>query len=212
MPTGLIIIGVLYGVAFLIGELAYHGGVDSNITRKIIHIGGGVVTAFLPFFVSFRIALLLAVFFIVFIFLSERYKYFHSIHNINWQSRGAILFPVSALISILLFWELSPMAFSGAMLVLGLSDGFASLLGRNWGRHNYFITAEKTYEGSLMFFIITLTIFSVFLITKGLIGFLPLSLALLATIFLTVIEGVSRNGWDNLFLPLVAGGFFLLLF
>jgi len=212
MPTGLIIVLVLYGLAFLIGELAYHGGIDSNITRKIIHIGGGAVTAFLPFLVSFRTALALTAFFIVFIFLSERYKFFHSIHNINWQSRGALLFPVSVLASILLFWELSPIVFSGAMLILGLSDGFASLLGRAWGRHHYFITAEKTYEGSLIFFIITLAIFSVFLIIKGSVGFFPISLALLGTIFLTVIEGVSRNGWDNLFLPLVGGGFFLLLF
>jgi phytol kinase len=208
---GILIIGVLYGIAFLIGELLYHGGIDSNITRKIIHIGGGVVSAMLPLFVPFEVAIILSVLFVIFIFLSENYRYFHSIHNINWKSQGAILFPISMLFIAMFVWEKDVLAFSGAMLILGLSDGLASLVGRTWGRHEYYIATQKSYEGSLVFFISTLFVFSGFLLVKGAFGFLPLFIAFLASLILTAVEGISRNGWDNLFLPLIASGFFLLL-
>jgi len=207
MLNGMLIIGVLYGAVFMAGELLYHLGTDSNITRKIIHIGSGVVSALLPFFVSYKITLFLAVFFILFIFLSERYKYFHSIHNINWPSHGALLFPISLLLVALFFWESHPLAFSGSMLILGVSDGLASLIGRKWGKRSYYVVAEKTYEGSLVFFISTLVIFTGILAVQGIEGAVPFLIIALTSVFLTLVEGMSKRGWDNLFLPIITAVF-----
>jgi hypothetical protein len=63
MMAGLLIILALYGVVFGLAEAAYQRGVGAWITRKITHIGGGVVSAILPLFVDLPTTLGLGLFF-----------------------------------------------------------------------------------------------------------------------------------------------------
>ena len=63
MMTGLLIVCILYLIVFSLAELLYQHGLKAQITRKITHIGGGLVSASLPFFVSLPVALILGVFF-----------------------------------------------------------------------------------------------------------------------------------------------------
>jgi hypothetical protein len=61
--TGLLIVCILYLVVFSLAEGLYQRGVQARITRKITHIGGGLVSAGLPLFISLPAALILGVFF-----------------------------------------------------------------------------------------------------------------------------------------------------
>lgn len=54
---------ILYTLVFAAAELLYHRGVEVAITRKITHIGAGIVSAGLPFLVTLPTALGLGLFF-----------------------------------------------------------------------------------------------------------------------------------------------------
>jgi len=61
--TGLLTVCMLYLVVFVLAEALYQRGLEAHLTRKITHIGGGLVSASLPLLVSLPVALVLGVFF-----------------------------------------------------------------------------------------------------------------------------------------------------
>jgi hypothetical protein len=63
MMAGLLVILALYAAVFGLAETVYRRGVEAWITRKITHIGGGVVSATLPLFVDLPTTLGLGLFF-----------------------------------------------------------------------------------------------------------------------------------------------------
>jgi hypothetical protein len=64
MSAGLFITLTLYTIVFILAELLYRRGVSKQVTRKIVHIGGGIVSALLPALVSLSSALALGLFFL----------------------------------------------------------------------------------------------------------------------------------------------------
>jgi len=66
MSAGLFITLTLYAIVFILAELLYRRGVSKQVTRKIVHIGGGIVSALLPALVSLPSALVLGLFFLQF--------------------------------------------------------------------------------------------------------------------------------------------------
>jgi hypothetical protein len=62
MSAGLFITLTLYTLVFILAELLYQRGVSKQVTRKIVHIGGGIVSALLPALVSLPSALALGLF------------------------------------------------------------------------------------------------------------------------------------------------------
>lgn len=61
--TGLLIVLILYSSVFSLSELLYHRGLSAQLTRKLTHIGGALVSALLPLLVSLPAALGLGLFF-----------------------------------------------------------------------------------------------------------------------------------------------------
>jgi dolichol kinase len=89
---------------------------------------------------------------------------------------------------------------------LGLADGLAGIIGQSLGRRSYDITGRKTIEGSLSFFMISWAILmGLLLYNQSPISGLLMFQAALASLLLTVLEGVTGYGWDNLPVPLLAG-------
>ncbi len=62
MP-GLLVVLILYLFVFALAEVLYRHGTPAKFTRKITHIGGGLISAGLPLFVTLGAALALGVFF-----------------------------------------------------------------------------------------------------------------------------------------------------
>jgi hypothetical protein len=60
---GVLIAFVLYSVVFAVAEGLYQHGTHAQVTRKITHVGGGIISAGLPFLVSLPVAVALGVFF-----------------------------------------------------------------------------------------------------------------------------------------------------
>jgi len=199
----ILIVSLLFLAVFTVAEYAYYKKFPVFVTRKMVHIGCGLVTASLPFFVNLNVLIYLCAGFFLLLVWSKRMNLLSSVHKIDDYSVGALIFaPTIALIAII-FWPINLLIFQGAVLVLGLSDGIAGLVGKRYGKRKYCVTGEKSVEGSLAFFLVTLIILSII----AFIGNTPFSLQMFGFIFVssiivTIVEGCSGKGWDNLFVPI----------
>ena len=115
------------------------------------------------------------------------------------------MFPTGLILCAILYWPVNPLIFQGAALILALSDGLAGLIGRRFGRRAYAITGPKTIEGSLAFFIITTFILSLFILDNPNINLLHFLAIIIAALLITLAEGISGKGWDNLPVALLGG-------
>jgi dolichol kinase len=74
------------------------------------------------------------------------------------------------------------------------------------GQRPYQVTGRKTIEGSLSFFAISWVILvGLLLYTQSPISWPLIFQVALAALLLTVLEGLTGYGWDNLPVPLLAG-------
>ncbi len=97
-------------------------------------------------------------------------------------------------------------AFVFGVLVMGLSDAFASLAGRRWGRRGYAVPvlgATKTYLGSAVFLGTTFAL--------ALAAGAGVASGMVVAAALTAVEGLLGRGTDNLVLPVAAAAVLRLL-
>lgn len=112
---------------------------------------------------------------------------------------GAIL---GAIVALILLLTQNHVNAAIPLLVLSLADPMAAIIGVYLGRHKIPNT-EKSYEGSTIFFIVTLLI---------LFWFLPLWLAVIASLIATLVElYMDRFIDDNISIPLTILFFMLIL-
>lgn len=198
-----------YMLVLVIAECAYRyfGGI--LISRKIAHIGGGIVTALLPFITNLTIALCFSVFFVIVLALSQRFRLIQSVHE-SEDGLGSIYFPIGMGLAAIFFWD-APAVFSGAALLFAIPDGVSGYVGRRFGKNLYSLTGTKTLEGSLAFFCVTLSVFTVW---AYIFHFIPSTSAVILgaeiAVLLTLLESSIGEGLDNLFLPIAAGSLLLL--
>jgi dolichol kinase len=203
--TNLLTVITLYVLAFGTAELLYKKGVSVNITRKIVHIVGGVVTALLPLFIKWELAIVLGLASSLLLIVFERKKLLNSIHKIEGHSIGALLFTPSLTLTAAIFWPINVLIFQGVALILGLSDGMAGIIGKQYGKKTYKITGPKTIEGSVVFFLTTSFLIFGILYFAGMLTLSKILVALAGAFLITTVEAVFSDGWDNLFIPIVSG-------
>ncbi len=63
MIAGLLVALALYALVFGLSEILYRRGVRGQVTRKIAHIGGGIIASALPLLVDLPMSLGLRGFF-----------------------------------------------------------------------------------------------------------------------------------------------------
>jgi len=190
-----------------------------EVTRKLVHISTGVLIFFAPkIFESGIPAILLAIIFISVNFAAIEFGLLKGIHGTNRRSYGTVYYPLSFLILVLLCWDTIPQIISISILVLGLSDAAAAIVGENLpSPHTYYLTSDKkSFEGSAAMFATTFLVVAFLLATSfGLKGTLTLAVnsnlsrtalagvvALAVSLFATAWEAISSKGLDNLTIPL----------
>lgn len=194
---------------FGLAEFLYVRNIPPYVTRKVVHIGGGLVSALLPLFVKLNTAVFLGAVLFLLLLFSKRKKMLKSVHEGYDDSFGASFFAPGLIVTALLFWPINPLIFQGAALVLGLSDGIAGIVGVKYGKKKYNITGVKTIEGSVTFFLVTIFVLCFVVYISG--GLVPDSVfgksptILGASLVLTLVEAALGKGWDNLFIPIIAG-------
>ena len=184
-------------------------GYSSDFTRKVIHIGVGMMSWALPWLFDnpwFFIAACLA--FMILNFLDWRYGFVAAMASGDRSNLGTVYFPLAAGIVAYLFWDTPPLMVA-ALMPLTWGDGLAPVVGRAYGRSPYTIyTSTRTLEGSAGFFVFcfVFTWLALWLmpglpeITPG-TALLP---ALVITFATTLVEAISIWGLDNLTITAVA--------
>ena len=128
-------------------------GYSSGFTRKIIHIGVGMMSWGLPFLFDnpwpFVAAAML---FALVNLLDWRYGFSAAMASSDRANLGTVYFPLAAAAVTLLFWHRPPLMVA-ALMPLTWGDGIASIVGRTYGRHAYTVLGHRrTLQGSAAFF------------------------------------------------------------
>ena len=173
-------------------------------TRKLVHLGGGVVSLFFPFLIeSPWVVLVMALALSGMFTLAGRTGFLRSLHGVERSSRGAEYYPLAIWV-VFLLTPGRPWLYLSAVLVLAVGDAFAALVGSRYGVVRYEVEDEhKSLEGSLVFLVIAfLAIHLAMLLLTDLSRETCVLAALLVAVLVTGFEAVSLQGADNLFVPL----------
>ncbi|MBN1896032.1 DUF92 domain-containing protein [bacterium] len=186
-------------------------GWSAEVTRKLVHVGTGVLIVFSPlFFVSPKPLLWMAVLFIAVNFAGVETGKLKGMHDTTRKSFGTVFYPLTFFILVLTCWNGNKSVLILAMMVLAFSDAAAAVVGELLKHpHEYRFGADKkSLEGSAAMFLTTFLLMAFFLkplaagdgleisVRNALwIGFITAALA-------TALESVSSGGSDNLTAPL----------
>jgi phytol kinase len=182
---------------------------SSNFTRKVIHIGVGMMSWALIFiFTSPWPFIIMCLLFAVFLYLDFRYGFFPAMASKDKNNMGTVYFPIAAAAVVFVFWEQPPLMVA-ALMPLTWGDGLAPVVGRAYGKRPYYVANHKrTYEGSLGFFLFGfLFTWLALWVMPGLPEIPPLAAilpGLIVMVATTLVEAVSIWGIDNLTITAVA--------
>ena len=205
-------IGLLLLVASLLNR---YGKDNSEVVRKVVHIGTGNVILFawwlhIPAFIGVGASILAS----IVTFLSYRFPILPGINSVGRKSLGTFFYAVSIGVLVAWFWAINKPQYAAlGILVMAWGDGLAALVGQKFGKHPYKIWEnQKSWEGSgtmaLVSFIVSSLIFLSVHGNNWQTWIVSLTVALLAT----ALEAFSVYGIDNLTVPLgsAALGFLLM--
>jgi phytol kinase len=192
----------IFGLIGLAEGLRRRQGYSSFFTRKVIHIGVGMLIWVIPFLFSSPRPFILACFaFGILTFLDWRFGFFQAMASSNPQNLGTVYFPIAAAAVAYLFWNTPPLMVA-ALMPLTLGDGLAPVIGR-FGSHEYSVFKHKrTLEGSAGFFVATIIgTWLALWIMPGMPDISPIDAiapALIIAFATTIVEAFSIWGIDNL--------------
>jgi len=203
----------LFAILFLLifNEMVYRRlGLKGEITRKFAHFTATLSTITFPYlFDSHWYVLILAIIFFILLFVSRNRTYLKSIHDIDRESLGSFLLPVSIYLTFLVADLMdNRFLFILPVLVLAICDPIAGILGINLEQYNHKIKIfswklQKTWLGSLSFFISCLIISIIALyFNQQNFTLKTFWLALVISFVSTITEMLSWRGTDNLVIPM----------
>jgi uncharacterized protein (TIGR00297 family) len=209
---------ILFGCIAIAELMRKFTDISAGTTRKIVHILVGIFVFFVPIlFTSPVPAILMSLLFIALNYVSVRFALFKGMDDPVHQTYGTVYFPLAFLVLVVLFWFQYPIIISTSILILGLGDAAASIVGQrvrnprllNIGRD------RKTMQGSLAMVFVTAAV------TAGCLLLYPdnitypsvilgsqvvfiLIVAIITAAVTGVAEALSTRGTDNLFIPAVS--------
>jgi phytol kinase len=146
-------VGYVFAIIGVAELLRRAFGYGTNFTRKVIHIGVGMMSWFLPFLFDnpwpFVVA---AAFFSVVNLLDWRFGFFSAMSSSDRSNLGTVYFPLAAAAVAVIFWDQPPLMVA-ALMPLTWGDGIASVIGRTFGKSAYTVFGHtRTLQGSAGFF------------------------------------------------------------
>lgn len=209
-PTHLLLslslVAFYLGLILIVAErLKRYYSSDSELTRKVVHIGTGNVILLawwlnIPAWVGVIAAVIAAIVAII----SYYRPILPSINSVGRKSLGTFFYAVSIGVLVAWFWPIQQYHFAAiGILIMSFGDGLAAIVGQRFGKHPYKVWGnQKSWEGSLtmtgMSFIVTaLLLLSVY----GNLGIIW-PIAFLIALNATILESFSMWGLDNFTVPL----------
>jgi phytol kinase len=199
--VAVLFVGLCAGVEVLARRARF---LSAELVRKLAHMSSATLAALLPFVLSFDEIALLGVLFAGLMLFSQRSGIFTAIHGVSRETYGEILFPLG--IAALALLCPSPLPFAYGVLVLGLGDGLAALVGERFGRRPIpLVQTRKTLWGTGAFLAVCFALGVTLLAPTGVSPAYLIAAAAVMAVALTPIELFLTYGLDNLALPPVAG-------
>ena len=192
----------------LLNQLEKSEKLNSELIRKILHIGSGIGGLALPFIFEEKSSVIIlgAVFLMLLIsirIVKHKITGFKKVlETKNRKTFGDIYF----IISIIGLWIVSSedkVMYALPLIILMFSDAFAALIGEFYSKYKFNTGfGTKSIEGSVTFFLTTYFICINFFLFFSDIGSINIVLvSLLLSILTMILEVISWNGLDNLFVP-----------
>lgn len=198
----------------LLNQLEKSEKLNSELIRKILHIGSGIGGLALPFIFEEKSSVIIlgAIFLMLLIsirIIKHKITGFKKVlETKNRKTFGDIYF----IMSILGLWIVSSedkVMYSLPLIILMFSDAFAALIGEFYSKYKFNTGfGTKSIEGSITFFLTTYFVcINFFLLFSDINSINIVLVSLLLSILTMILEVISWNGLDNLFVP-----FFVYLF
>jgi len=209
-------LGCCFLALFGVSELLYHKfKVHVEVTRKISHVGTGILTLAFPLFLQNQWSVFLLCFsFLLILIFSLKFNFLPSINAIDRASYGSLLYPVAVYLSFLVYQYVGHQSvfFYLPVLTLAICDPIAAFIGkkRPLGRYR---NGLKTLVGSFAFFLSAFILAYALLImlVDAMDYFLAFRFAFALSLVATIMEAISSRGFDNLTIPLGVGTTLLLI-
>ena len=223
MFLAVLVVGSIYTSVDGLGRL---GLLPGEYGRKAIHITVGMWAATFPLFLSrFEIFVFHGMFFVGIValslisdftkhhrkareFLIGRFlaSIFQRYEDVGRWTIGQFLYPLSLVLVVLFYDDLA--IYSFAVLTMALADGFAAVIGKPFGRIIYHVPGgQKSLLGSITFFCLSFTLLVIFALVHSEVTAVTPGLVMVYAIVLTIAEGVTAGGFDNVTVPLLAAVF-----
>ena len=168
------------------------------VTRKMAHFGGALMVFLSSFFLTQGEIILFGLVFVVALLLTRHTNIFSSIQAVKRKTFGEVFLPMGVILCALFFLPQDVKSFQFGILIMGISDGLAGLIGEGFGKHYFkLFNSRKSIEGTSIFFLTSLILTVIF--TSG-IDYKILAIPLI----LTSTEFFLEYGLDNLVLPTIA--------
>ncbi len=206
----------LVGAGFLLifgGAEAWRtlGQPSAELSRKSVHFAGGLLVLAFPWIFTSRWTVIgLVSVFAFLIWGTARVGLLKSVHGVARKTEGGLFYPLAVALLFVLAYD-NPAFYLVAALTLIVSDAAAALLGTAYGTVTYSVEEDRrSLEGSISFLVITfLVVHLPLLLMTDIDRGVSVILAVLISLIVTLLEGVSLRGSDNLIVPMAT--FYLLI-
>lgn len=183
--------------------------VEPEKTRKLVHIGAGLITMSFPILFDHIVYIfVLSGAFWLILQGSLWLKILPSINNIERKSHGSVLYPIVVGGCFYVASECNTdYFFYLPILILAICDPIACLVGRRFPVRNFSLgQTQKSWGGSAAFFVIAMILSYSFLMSEVDFGYYQSAfwIAVLVAMSTTFAEAISGKGYDNLTIPLAA--------
>jgi uncharacterized protein (TIGR00297 family) len=185
-----------------------------EVLRKVVHMSVGLIAFSLRFLGPLWSAVLGAGALFFNLVLLPRLggkKLWRDAEHAAGRSAGIILYPLSVLLLILIFWRRLEIA-AAAWGILAFGDGMASLAGMRFGRSKLPWNPRKSWVGSGAYLVFGTAAAAALLLWTAPGDYSPgfaLAIAAAAALLAAAIESLPHALDDNVGVPLVAGLFLL---
>lgn len=200
------VVGTWVGAILLIALIANrYTNANSEITRKIVHIGTGNIILFawwldIPASIGIGASIVAS----IVTLLSYKFPLLPGINSVGRQSLGTFFYAVSIGVLVAWFWSIEQPQYAAlGILVMTWGDGLAALIGQRFGKHHYKIWGiQKSWEGSLTMAVVSYIVSSLILLSVQGNIWQTWLISQIVALVATSLEAFSKFGIDNLTVPL----------
>jgi phytol kinase len=191
----------LIGLAYLLKSRKL---IHNETARKLVHFAHALVVAGWPVFFGYWFVIFGELVFLAAVVVAQEYRLFHQLRQIGRKTWGEFFFPIGVITLAVIappVW-----VFVAALLLLGLADGAAAIVGTRLKTKAYKVFGhKKTVGGSIAFLgVSALVMLTVLLIAPEVINVQKFWLVVLGIpLAATIVENISPYGSDNFTVPLV---------